>query len=435
MAVAEKSPKLLWTAGPQAGSEVCDLRLAWTSYIPLKPTSKQLAFLLLPCLEALFGGAGGPGKSAALLMGALQYVNSPSYAALLIRKTFTDLSLPSALMDVAASWLSGTEAKWSDVEKTWHFSSGATLTFGYLDTTKDKFRYQSAAFQYIGFDELTQFPEMDYTFMFSRLRRLAGSDIPLRMRGASNPGNIGHDWVKKRFMDDHSPDRVFLRARIEDNPHLDIEEYRRSLAELDPITQRQIENGDWSARHGGSKFRREWFKIVEAAPIKAARVRRWDFAATEPKPGRDPDWTVGLKLARTSDNILYVEDVIRFRGSPLMVEQTVKQAADLDGKEIIIRAEQEPGSSGIRTIDDMMRRVLMGFDFKGVPSTGSKEIRANPVASQAEAGNIKLVKGRWIPAFLDELELFPSGSHDDQVDALSGALADLTSPGKPFRIG
>ncbi len=73
------------------------------------------------------------------------------------------------------------------------------------------------------------------------------------------------------------------------------------------------------------------------------------------------------------------------------------------------------------------RVLLMGWDYKGIPSTGSKEVRANPLSSQAEAGNIKLVRGPWINAFLDELEAFPNGAHDDQVDAASGALSDLTS--------
>ena len=434
MAVAERN-RLVWNIG-QAGSSVDKLILPWTSYIPLKPTSKQLAFLILPSLEALFGGAGGPGKSAALLMAALQYVDTPGYSSIIIRKTYADLSLPSALMDVAHSWLSNTNAKWNELEKTWHFPSGATHTFGYLDSPKDRFRYQSAAFQFIGFDELTQFQESDYTYMFSRLRRIAGSDIPLRMRSASNPGNIGHDWVKKRFMDKHDSDRIFLSAKIADNPHIDAEIYRRSLAELDPITRRQIEDGDWSARHGGSKFRREWFSIMDAAPAEITSVRCWDMAATEPKAGRDPDWTVGLKLGKTKNNMFYILDVRRIRGTPGTTEELIKQTAAVDDKAVKIRMEQEPGSSGVKAIDDYLRRVLAGYDFKGVLSTGSKEVRANPVASQAEAGNIKLVRAPWNAAFLDEIELFPSGSHDDQVDALSGALEALTSAdSKPFMIG
>ena len=95
-------------------------------------------------------------------MGALQFVDVPGYAAILFRRTYADLSLPGALMDRAKEWLAGTAARWSDKEKTWHFPSGATLTFGYLEHEDDKYRYQSSEFQFLGFDELTQFSEAQF---------------------------------------------------------------------------------------------------------------------------------------------------------------------------------------------------------------------------------------------------------------------------------
>ena len=171
--------------------------------------------------------------------------------------------------------------------------------------------------------------------------------------------------------------------------------------------------------------------------MEVSAVRRWDMAATEAKPGKDPDWTVGLKLGKSANNVLYILDVRRVRSSSNATEQLIKQTAQLDGKYVKVRMEQEPGSSGITVIDDYRRRVLMGYDFAGIPSTGPKELRANPVASQAEAGNIKIVRAPWNVALLDELELFPSGSHDDQVDALSGALEDLSGIREhpPFMVG
>ena len=96
--------------------------------------------MLLPNLEAFFGGAGGPGKSDALLMAALQWVDTPGYNALLLRKSYTDLALPEALMDRAGQWLRGTGARWKTQEKAWHFPSGARLVFGYLETERDKYR-------------------------------------------------------------------------------------------------------------------------------------------------------------------------------------------------------------------------------------------------------------------------------------------------------
>lgn len=402
------------------------LELPWTKYIPVKPTGKQLAFLLLPVKEALFGGAAGGGKSFCLLMGALQYVSDSSYASLILRRTYGDLSKPGALIDISKHWLGGTDAAWSEQTKTWRFPSGATLTFGYLDTANDKWQYQGGSYQFIGFDELTQFREGDYRYLFGWLRRKEGMVIPLRMRSASNPGGIGHTWVKQRFIDEANEDRMFLPARLDDNPYLDAETYRQSLAELDPITRAQILHGDWSARQAGNKFKREWFEIVDVAPVKCKVVRAWDCASTEPRRGGDPDWTVGLLMGITPTNMLYVIDIKRMRGTPGSVEAMIKQTAELDGKETPIVMEKEPGSSGVNMIDHYSRRVLIGWNFRGEASTGSKEVRANPVASQAEAGNIKLVRGPWINAFLDELEGFPQGAHDDIVDALSLAFIKLS---------
>src|SRR5262249_11181940 len=156
------------------------------------------------------------------------------YSAILFRRTYSDLALPGALMSRAAEWLSGTPAKWNSDTKTWTFPSGATLTFGYIDLAGDKYRYQSSEFQFVGFDELTQFDEGDYSLPSSRLRRLAGSQIPVRMRAASNPGGRGHSWCKRRFLsaETHAAGRVFVPAKLEDNPHLDRQQYAAALMNL-----------------------------------------------------------------------------------------------------------------------------------------------------------------------------------------------------------
>jgi len=406
-------------------------------WIPHPPHAKQAAFLLLNCREALYGGAAGGGKSEALLMAALQYVDVPSYSAIIFRRSFTDLALPGALMDRTYEWLGGTEARFNQINHSWSFPSGATLAFGNLEHEQDKFRYQSAEFQYIGFDELTQFLETQYRYMFSRLRRLEDSPIPLRMRGASNPGNVGHDWVKQRFMTEGAKyGRVFIPARLEDNPSLKRDEYIENLSNLDPITLRQYLNGDWTARHGGNIFLREWFKTVQGnqIPSNINMARYWDMAATEPKPGKDPDWTTGA-LAGEQNGVYYILDLVHKRENPAKIEQTIRETAEEDRRNhpyTRTYMEQEPGSSGVGQISHYATGVLKGFNFWGIKSTGPKAERAVPVASAAYAGNLKLKLAPWNTDLLDEFEAFPQGAHDDIVDAVSGAFNQLRTAYKPW---
>lgn len=399
-----------------------------TGYIPHAPRPKQQAFMLLDCEEAFYGGAGGGGKSDALLMCALQYADVPGYSALILRRTYKDLSLPNAIMDRARQWLSGTDAVWREDDKRWTFPSGANLTFGYLEHEADKYQYQGAELQFIAFDELTQFSESQYTYLFSRLRRLVGLPVPTRMRAASNPGGIGHEWVKARFIDPGSPGSPFIPASISDNPFIDEVEYRKSLSHLDPLDRAQIERGDWTAKPEGGKFRREWFPVIPAVPTLTRQIRYWDLASTKPnKENTDPDYTVGCRMG-WDGNAFIITNVARWRDTPAKVEAMMRNIGSQDGRQIPIRLEQEPGSSGVIVVDHYARNVFKGFNFSGVRATGNKTGRANPLSSWAEQGKVLLVEGDWNEAFLNELETFPQkGFHDDQVDAASGAMAELAN--------
>lgn len=400
-------------------------------WCPHVPTAKQAEFLNLSCKEALYGGGSGGGKSDALLMAALQHMDKPGYRALLLRRTYADLSLPEAIMDRAKRWLmphvKAGKVTWNDKEKIFRFPSGATLTFGYLDTEGDKYRYQSAEFQFIGFDELTQFLESQYTYLFSRLRRPAGSDIPLRMRSATNPGGIGHGWVKERFISNRHPETAFIPALLADNPHLDHAAYRESLKELDPFTRKQLEDGLWDEFSGGM-FVRSWFDIIDelSLPSSLRVVRAWDLAATAPKKGKDPDYTVGVLMGATPEAV-YIIDVQRTRDTPGEVKGLIRTTADLDRTlypSHTIYIEEEGGSSG-KFVSEDFRNILRGFHFYPERTTGKKTERAKPFSSYAFGRKVKIVRGPWNKAYLDELELFPLGAHDDQVDASSLAFLKL----------
>ena len=177
----------------------------------------------------------------------------------------------------------------------------------------------------------------------------------------------------------------------------------------------------------GGMFQRAWFEISDGVPIHARYLRYWDLAVTAPKGGSDPDWTVGLLMAE-QDGVFWIADVVRFRGSPLDVENGVKHTADVDGRGTPIYIEEEGGGSGKFVIDHYQRQVLPGFAVRGDRPTAAKEVRASPFSAASESGNVKLVRARWNAEFLDEVEgaFGNGGAHDDQIDAAAAAHALLS---------
>lgn len=172
---------------------------------------------------------------------------------------------------------------------------------------------------------------------------------------------------------------------------------------------------------GGAIFKREWFPIVDAAPAQATRARGWDAAGTE----GGGDYTAGVKMARDAAGLCYIEHVVRGQWSSGKVDAIVKQTAQADSPSCRIREEQEPGSSG-KAVIASRTLALAGYDYQGRPATGEKSTRWRPFAIQAEAGNVRMVRGDWNQAFLDELVTVPAAAHDDQADAAAIAFSELT---------
>lgn len=412
-----------------------------TKYIPYDPTPKQRAFLLMnDTREILYGGAAGGGKSVAQLMAALQFVDIPGYSAILFRKTYADLSLPNALIDLSKQWLfpfvESKEVKWSEKEKQYTFPSGATLNFGYLESDNDCYRYQGAEFQYIGMDECTHISPTNYRYLFSRLRKKKSLQVPLRFRSTANPGGeYGEYYYQRFFVEGPENGRIFISAGLQDNPFLDAEAYKEALNELDPIAREQLLNGNWEIKASGDLFDSQWFQIIpyHEIPAAAQKVRYWDLAGTDPakrkgKNKREPDWSVGFKLANYQ-GMYWVEDIVRVQKKPHELEEIIKATAAVDGYSCPIRMEQEPGSSGIITIDHYTRNVLSGYNFMGVTSTGSKVERARAASAASQAGRVFISdRCRNVQAFKDELDLFPYSMHDDTIDAFSGAFNHFRNP-------
>ena len=206
-------------------------------------TVKQAEFLCYEGREALFGGAAGGGKSVSLLLAALQYVDEPSYSALILRRTYKQLAKADSILAKAKEWLfgradaQGRKVRYNGDEHKFTFPSGATLEFGHMDHEGSVYDYQGGSWAFVGADEATQFTGPMLSYPRTRQRRPTGSVLPIRWRGASNPGGVGHDYVKARYVktaegrDPSAPDRQFFRATIADNPNLDREDYVKQLRE------------------------------------------------------------------------------------------------------------------------------------------------------------------------------------------------------------
>jgi predicted phage terminase large subunit-like protein len=404
------------------------------------PTPRQKAFLACNHYrEGLFGGQAGGGKSSALLMAALQYAEVPGYSALLLRRTYADLALPGALMDRAGEWLQPTAASWNSSTKTWHFPSGATITFGYLENEKSKYRYQGSELQYIAWDELTQFPLSVYTYLFSRLRKTRGGhldNVPLRVRAGSNPGGEGHAWVYERFIvgateNARTGRRLFIPASLLDNPHVDAQSYTESLAELDEVTKAQLLQGLWITDPARRPFDAEWWRRsnryhahdYRMSAQVVARYLSWDTAY---KDGDGNDWSACTVGELTSDYRLLIREVwkgkLTFPHLPEAIAETAHRY-NHDGKlRSIIIEDKGSGTSAIQTLQHSMPRQYADMIVPFRPTTDKMQ-RARQTAVWCKRGGVWMPwptdEVSWLYDFMGELTTFPDAVHDDQVDSFT----------------
>lgn len=209
--------------------------------------------------ESLYGGAAGPGKTDCLIALATRYVAFPDYKGLILRRTYPQLQ---EIIDRCFKRYPSLGGVLRSTEHRWYFPSGATINLGHMQHENDKYNYQGKEFQFIGFDELTQFTETQYTYLLSRARTTNPSILP-RVRCTTNPGGIGHQWVKERFVTiaPHGKtfidpktglSRVFIPGTVKDNPSLFETDpgYVSRLEALPEIEKLRLLHGIWDAFEG-----------------------------------------------------------------------------------------------------------------------------------------------------------------------------------------
>ena len=250
----------------------------------------QTDFLAAGEKDVLYGGAAGGGKSYAMLVDPLRYAHRKAHRALILRRSMPELrEMIDKSRELYPQAFPG--AKFREVEKLWNFPSGAKVEFGFLERDADVYRYQGQAYSWIGFDEITHLPtEFSWNYLASRLRT-TDPEIQTYLRCTANPGGVGSQWVKKRyiepsesnksFMGSDGLTRKFIPAKLADNPYLaDDGVYEQMLKSLPPIQRRQLLEGNWDVAEGAAfvEFDPTVHVITPfALPLHWERVKAVDY--------------------------------------------------------------------------------------------------------------------------------------------------------------
>jgi predicted phage terminase large subunit-like protein len=459
----------------KTGTQINGVRLSdlmhWNNFIPITPFSNQLAFLRSNRREILYGGAARGGKSVSMLAAGSQYVDCPGYNAVIIRKTYQELDKADGLIPLSKSWFYNKPGvHWNDKLKQWDFPSGATLSFAYLESPDDIYKFQGLSFQFIGFDEVVQHMESNYKFLFSRLVRTEEQKkqgIPLRVRCTANPGGTGHLWVYNRFINKKNRINImketkemicqveqiqeeditdamlkefmpyFIPSKMFDNPYVDRKSYMANLYTLDPVSREQLLNGNWEIKAPGNMFNRDWFEFCRRTDVPGDlfKIRYWDLAATT-NPEGDATATCHMGFSK-SKNSFYIFDFHLYHLTPKEIEDRLRSFAE-DEPETTVMMEREPGAAGKNNTDNFKRKIVpVGVRFKEDKVSGPKEERARHVSAAAEKGLVYIITKKrenqwvepdWYQDVMAQLEAFPDGDHDDAC--ISGGMRVVTDRGK-----
>jgi predicted phage terminase large subunit-like protein len=427
------------------------------------------------------GGGAGPGKTFALLLEAIRHHRVPAFNATIFRRTSPEITNPGGLWDESWGLYPQLGGKPNENDLIWEFAGGGSVKFAHLQHEQDKYKYDGAQIPMVGFDQLEHFTLGQWWYLWARNRSVCG--VRPYIRATCNPvpsddpvGGWLHDllqwwinpdtghiiperdgvlrwfiredeklyWADSReelqrqfphYHADHILSFTFIEGRLEENKILTEKDpaYVAKLMALPQVERERLLHHNWNARPtAGRVFNISWFEIVDAVPAVMSRVRFWDKAGTDGGGA----FTAGVKMGRDhTTGYVYVEDVVRGQWSAGQREAVIKQTAIMDGPEVEIYLEQEPGSGGKESAQNSVIN-LAGFTARAYPVRGDKMKRAYPLSAYAEARNVKIVRGAWNHEYLNELHGFDPDADvfKDQVDASSGAFNILTMYGRPFTL-
>ncbi|MDP4120142.1 MAG: phage terminase large subunit [Bacillota bacterium] len=446
----------------------------------------QEAFLSSAADICIYGGAAGGGKTFGLLLSPLRYIENEKFRATIFRHNSNQIFVSGGLLDESKSLyplIPGATSKLTP-HPTWEFDSGAKISFAHIERDDDLFKWQGSQICEIGFDELTHFSKRTFFFMLSRNRSTCG--VKPYVRATCNPD--ADSWVAEfiswwidqetgypikersgliRWMiqrndmiywadkkselikrlnlrtseEQAEPKSVtFIASSIQDNKILLSQDpgYLANLKAMPTVEKERLLYGNWKIKPSAGLFfkKNQIGSIINIIPSDVTRwVRAWDLAATSEDEGGDPAYTSGVLMGKRKNGRYIIADVVNIRQNAADVRNTIKLTAQKDRSKftrVKIKLPQDPGQAGKDQAQSYIM-FLSGFDVSAAPESGSKQVRAEPMAAQWQAGNFDLVAGAWNEAYLNQLESFPISKFKDMVDASSSAFAFLESE-KLFNI-
>lgn len=454
-------------------------------YMEIRPQKgAQERFLSCSADICIYGGAAGGGKTFALLLEPLHYINNGKFGAVIFRKNNNQIFAEGGLWDTACNIYPycGGKAVKSPVS-VWRFQSGMKVTFSYMEMEKDVLKWQGSQIPLILFDELTHFSRKQFFYMLSRNRSTCG--VKPYVRASCNPDSeswvadfISWWWDKntgypipersdvfrwfirrddvlhwadskeelcKKF-DLKTPEEkaepksvTFIASTLQDNKILMEKDpsYMANLKALSIVERERLLYGNWKIKPAqGLYFPRNKVNLIEEVPDDIKQwVRAWDFAATEDRKNTENGaaYTAGVLIGKRKNGSYIIADVINRRMNAGEVRQTVLNTAKTDKvkyKNVKIRLSQDPGQAGKDQAEQYLK-LLSGFSVSVVRESGDKQTRAEPFSAQwiglqgTEKGNVFVLLSDWTDSYLSQLESFPEGKYKDMVDASSNGFAEL----------
>jgi hypothetical protein len=369
----------------------------------------QVEFMSRDEFEVLYGGARGGGKSECLLMEALRYIEFSDYRAILFRRTFPELQdLVDRSKIVFDRVYPG--AKWRAQENRWIFPSGAIVRFAHMQDENSKYLVLGQEYQYMGYDELTHFTESQYTFSKMSCRS-TNPKIPARVRATSNPGNIGHQWVRKYFVKAGEPGkpiidnrtgttRCFIPATVYDNPTI-IENDPNYVKRLEALPWREREMmlyGNWDV-FAGQAFP-EWrydLHVIQPFPIPHEWTKfialDWGYSHPFAVLWFAVDFYDKLYVYKEWYGIAHDEfqepkDDVGCQLSAADVAHGIRQKSQHEAIEYLVSDPKINTQSGhmMGSIEDEMQGVLMSAGIPIIPGDNNRINGKNQIHSRLKSG-------------------------------------------------